>query len=181
MDSTRFDDHIRKLGKERFGRRAMLAFGLVTGLGAALGHDEPAEAGVGCLNINQRCKRHRQCCSGRCLGKKGKKRCRGHHAGTCPKGANFCTEGYSSACNGNANCFCHRTTGGARFCGSAVVAQYRACRRDTDCVAQGFPKGSACVDLRTGQFCEIARNQLYVTACMAPCGTPEDFPLPPQE
>jgi hypothetical protein len=65
---------------------------------------------------------------------------------------------------------CVVTTGNAPFCGSLLgfspAAHCQNCTRDADCLALGFPTGSACVQLG-GTFCngcEATQNR----ACLPP-------------
>ena len=137
----------------------------------------------GCLEVGDPCRRRQQCCSGICAGKRGKKRCRAHGAARCPqKTPGACTAKYNDipSLKCDARCFCYRTTAGSNFCSQGVYNDKRncaVCRRDADCVALGFPPGSACAPIpRSGTcagFCDTG------TACLAPCAV--DLPAPPEE
>ncbi len=127
----------------------------------------------GCLEYNDPCRKHTQCCSGICTGKPGRKRCRAHGAGTCSQqDEGVCTTPDNPGalrCNSNPRCFCFETTGGNNFCGAWF--DYRACascRRDKDCEAIGFPAGSACVPVAKGE-CTVS-GCANGMVCMAPCG-----------
>lgn len=163
-------------------RRAVLGGGLVTVAGRLGLRDgearkrrsrkkrpkKPKPNVYGCLSVGASCKRADQCCSGICEGKKGKWKCRAHDTGTCDQRADgYCEAGnpYLAQCNGG-GCLCFRTTGGSRICAGSV--QCEACQRDTDCLALGYPPGSACApvsgDLACADICEAGM------ACVTPCG-----------
>lgn len=127
----------------------------------------------GCLEYNDPCRSHRQCCSGICTGKPGRKRCRAHGAGTCSQRVEgICTttgNASSLRCNSNPRCFCFETTGGNNFCGAWFdYKDCASCRRDRDCLAIGFPAGSACVPVSKGECTTSGCPNGMV--CMAPCG-----------
>ena len=125
----------------------------------------------GCLEVSDPCRNATQCCSGICAGKPGRKRCRGHHTGSCSQqGQGVCTDPNPELqqCI-TTNCFCLRTTAGSNFCGNWFG--YKACstcKRDTDCQALGFPVGSACVPVSRGH-CTAAECASGMV-CIAPCG-----------
>jgi hypothetical protein len=136
----------------------------------------------GCLEVNDPCRKATQCCSGICTGKPGKKRCRAHGAGSCPQNTpGACTAPFVDvpALKCEAGCFCYGTTAGSNFCSSGVYNDQRnctTCKRDADCVALGFPPGSACAPIPKigicAGFCDSGR------ACLAPCGTEIPAPEP---
>jgi hypothetical protein len=125
----------------------------------------------GCLEVNDSCRRHLQCCSGRCTGKPGRKRCRAHGTGTCNQTNLAVCEAIGleqTRCNNSISCYCTRTTAGSSFCGDvSTTSDCAICKRDVHCVALGFPPGSACVPFATG-FC--AGSCPSGMLCMAPCG-----------
>lgn len=126
----------------------------------------------GCLNVGDPCKSPEQCCSGICEGKKGKRKCRGHGAGTCKQNQNQCTSlnPVLDVCNGTLDCGCFRTTAGASFCAQGFMAngsECADCQRDADCVALGFSPGSACAPISVGNCLGLCENG---TACLVPCG-----------
>jgi hypothetical protein len=64
---------------------------------------------------------------------------------------------------------CLRTASGEPFCGTLFGFQTsvncKACNQDADCLEFGFPPGSACVQLDSGQFCtgcEATNNRACV-------------------
>ena len=105
----------------------MLTAGLGGTLAGLLGRitvsDQPAAAAEGCATVGKRCRRAIQCCSGLCTGKHGKKKCRGHGAGTCTPDQDICTDSTPDLdkCNNNLNCICSRTTAGTSFCAFGVT------------------------------------------------------------
>jgi hypothetical protein len=164
MDTRQIDAIARWLGTNRT-RRATLRVLAATTAGAALTRLRPTAAdatggaGVepanafGCRSVGQHCRGDDAlCCSGHCRGKKPSKgrqdrsRCAAHNVGGCA-GGNGCEEP-SPSCGTGGVCF--RTTGGANFCGKVgdstpPAMQCRVCRRDADCVKQGFGAGAACL------------------------------------
>lgn len=109
----------------------------------------------GCLEVDDPCQTAEQCCSGICEGKKGKKRCLAHDTGTCKQ------DGQLVPCNNRTDCGCFRTTAGSDVCAGLATSECAVCQRDADCLALGFPSGTAC----TPGPCESGM------ACMPPCAT----------
>ncbi|MDQ3693184.1 MAG: hypothetical protein M3464_06115 [Chloroflexota bacterium] len=99
----------------------------------------------------------------RCRGKQDKKTCRVHNVGTCKPGPSFCQIGNDAVCGDL--CFCFTTTGNAHFCGKQVRGV--ECQRDAECVALGFPAGSACAK-NNGRVCEIETSTFCVSPCLGP-------------
>jgi hypothetical protein len=130
----------------------------------------------GCLSVKKTCKNPEQCCSGICEGKKGKRTCRAHDTGSCDQDvAGVCQSGtpINTACNNRADCHCFRSTGGSNVCSTGMACA--DCQRDADCIALGFPPGTACAPVSAGA---CAGNCPDGMACVAPC-SPE--PPPPSE
>jgi hypothetical protein len=135
----------------------------------------------GCVEVGQPCKGDSTlCCSGICQGaapKKGKpdtSRCIAHGTGSCTQeGEGFCTATNPGAlrCNNSINCACIETTAGSNFCyeGRADQAAKMCvqCRKDADCDALGFPPGSACAPVGTGNCAGLCATGM---ACLIPCG-----------
>jgi hypothetical protein len=134
----------------------------------------------GCLDVGDLCKSAAGCCSGICEGAKGKRTCQAHHAGTCDqREPGVCEAGNpaDTLCNGE-QCACVRTTGGSKFCATLFPPSDCAdCTKDTDCEAQGFPEGTACVPYG-GEFLCAGQCETGM-ACVAPCGT--EPPQPTEE
>jgi hypothetical protein len=128
----------------------------------------------GCLEVGDPCKVAEQCCSGICEGKKGKRKCQAHGIGTCEQDKpGLCEAGnpLSTICNGAA-CLCVRTTSGSNYCGTLLMPSACAdCKKDTDCEAQGFPPGTACVPFG-GEFTCAGQCEETGMVCLVPCGTP---------
>ena len=115
----------------------------------------------GCVAVGGACKgSNANCCSGVCHGKKSEKgerdktRCVEHNQGSCTPERNLCVldpaNNSATFCNpANPFAACTVTTGNANFCasfaGASVAGNCRACTRDADCTAEGFPPGTACV------------------------------------
>jgi len=171
MDHQRFDALIRKLGatpRSRRGALRLVTGGALAGLLAHAGIGVPAAA-AGCLTVAKPCRRASQCCSGICRRSRGKKTCRGHHAGTCKRDQNFCTAASAdlTKCNNNANCYCFQTTAGTSYCAEGTVGECADCERDADCVALGFPVGSACTRVGAGRCIGACASDRL---CAVPCG-----------
>lgn len=135
----------------------------------------------GCLDVGQPCRGNSAlCCSGVCQGKKPKKgkkdtrTCAAHHTGDCTPQRNYCDAipKVLALCNLPADtAFCTVTTGNAPFCASLLgfdaAVHCQACAKDSDCLALGFPPGSACV--QTGGDCN-ACEATQDRACFPPAG-----------
>lgn len=147
MDATRFDHWIRTLSTPS-SRRRMLS-GFLLGAITARFAIEEAAAGPDCKNVGKKCKKAKDCCSGVCKGKKGKKKCKAHDTGGCQAGQTFtgcggttvmCTT--SAAAQGG----CITTTGNAGYC--SATTNCFSCQRDADCVPFCGPQ-AACVTCAT--------------------------------
>jgi hypothetical protein len=123
----------------------------------------------GCLEIGDSCKSADQCCSGICDGKKGKRACRAHGAGTCKPQPGVCTnpDPGLGTCNNNNFCYCHRTTANSIYCADQEHTECADCRKDADCVALGYPPGSACIPYSEGICSGACESGM---ACVVPCG-----------
>ena len=185
MDSRHFDELVITLAQSR---RSLVAGALTAAAGllgiqaAAARHHKPRKPRpqpneFGCVDVGKPCRNSGNCCSGVCKGKKGRKRCRAHHTGTCKQGGvGHCLEPSVETCNGNAACACARTTAGSDVCVQAAPSGFdycTDCSRDGDCEALGYPKGSVCLPTHEGACaggCDSDR------ACFVPCGA--EWPLP---
>jgi hypothetical protein len=126
----------------------------------------------GCIEVGDQCSSADECCSGICEGKK----CRAHGIDVCQQDRpGVCTAGMDevSSLGCGANCWCFRTTAGSNFCGANVRTSppldCTNCRKDADCIALGYPPGSACAQVGRGNcsgWCDTGM------ACLVPCGTP---------
>jgi hypothetical protein len=126
----------------------------------------------GCIEVGDQCSSADECCSGLCEGKK----CRAHDTDICRQDRpGVCTAGLdelpSLGCG--TNCWCFRTTAGSNFCGPSPRTDPQldctTCRKDADCIALGYPAGSACAQVGRGHcsgWCDTGM------ACLVPCGTP---------
>lgn len=162
MHATHVDRLTRLLGAASAisRRRTLAALALeFLGLSVAPRH---AAAGPGCKNVGRKCKRRRQCCSGICRGKRGRKRCKAHDAGGCRAGqqSEGCG-GADTACTtstGNPG-VCETTTGNAGFC--AFSGDCFPCKKDADCRDVCGPR-AACIR------CVSTCSGVGGTACFGP-------------
>jgi hypothetical protein len=130
----------------------------------------------GCLEVNDACATEADCCSGMCEGKK----CRAHGTGVCRQdktGACTASESDVPALTCGNGCYCLRTTAGSNFCAEPPAAEGSPkcadCKKDADCLALGFPAGSACVPVELGHCSGRCESGM---ACLVPCGV--EFPAP---
>ena len=174
MDAFRFDRFTRALTTAP-SRRIVLQSLVATVLGLAPApplsavHARKRKNKVrrnefGCVNVGNVCKRHDQCCSGICRGKKGKKTCRAHDAKTCTSGQAdaFCKAGSpivgcitSTGRSGS----CYTTTGNAGFCAWEFTCV--SCTKDADC-------GPVCGAGSAGAACLRCEGCVEGTACGSP-------------
>jgi hypothetical protein len=143
----------------------------------------PVLNAFGCVAIGLPCRGDSAlCCSGICQGappRQGKPDtsvCIAHNAANCSPERGFCATGDDKRSVCGTSGICVATTGNAGFCASddnnSPEINCRVCGSDADCVAQGFPPGSACAVL-TGGFCVGENNCVDVngsngTACLVP-------------
>jgi hypothetical protein len=134
MDSIRFDRWTRGLSATSSRRQTLVA--LLSAFTARFATEEAA-AGPGCKNIGKKCKKKKDCCSGICRGKKGKKKCKAHNTGGCQSGqqSGVCG-GADVPCTSSAGEAgrCETTTGNAGYCSSSGF-QCTDCADDADCRA----------------------------------------------
>ena len=146
---------------------------------------QPVVNQYGCLEVGQPCRGDSSlCCAGICEGtaptKKGKSdtsRCVAHDTGTCQQdGPGICTSASSAniSCNNDSSCRCFSTTAGSNVCAHFDRRACASCQRDADCIALGFPAGSACTPFAEG-FC--AGQCASGMTCVIPCGVK----LPPEQ
>jgi hypothetical protein len=105
----------------------------------------------GCVNLGGKCRgKNTHCCSGRCQGKKPKKRepdasrCVDHDTGGCHAAQDQCATAFSPC---GSDGFCYRTTGNASFCGAYDSQWFNpctACTTDAEC-RPNFGPGAACI------------------------------------
>jgi hypothetical protein len=157
MDATSLDTLARTLGNGA-SRRMVLggvlaAFGLLNaGSVARKKKRKPLKRNqFGCVNVGAKCRGNdANCCSGICEGEKPKKRkkdrsrCAGHDARTCQAGQDTCAGPFFPCVSSrSATARCVITTGNAPYCAGDVFC--RSCARDTDCSAEEFETGAACI------------------------------------
>lgn len=135
----------------------------------------------GCLEVGDPCQSAAQCCSSICEGgicrAHGIDACLQNKPGICLAAPN---DFPSLACGpDNSACHCFTTTAGSSFCSSGVdvTNQHNCeqCKTDADCVALGWPSGSACAPVSRGHcngFCDTGM------ACLVPCGVAWPDPIP---
>lgn len=136
----------------------------------------PQPNAFGCLSVGVACSSEAECCSGICAGAK-KKTCQAHGTANCPQNhVGICLATTDEIpvlkCGNNDLCFCYTTTAGSNFCGDRGprLNDMRACadcQKDADCVALGFPVGSACAPVGNGYCSGRCPSGM---ACLPPCG-----------
>jgi hypothetical protein len=176
MDPHAFDRLARTLfaaGSRRAALGALLA-ATGTALGLTRGHRVAAQGcspGGECCKANGRgCHTGDNCCSGRCVRRRGKKICKqAGNQGLCEVGDDACTGTtfFCGTASDSGDCVCFATTKGHSFCGNNSEIQPGNC----DCTSgkeceRRLGKGAKCV--RVGADCEGACPGA-TTGCMAPC------------
>jgi hypothetical protein len=160
MDVVHFDRWTRRLAASIFGRRTV-ALGLLSLLAVASGAVE-STAARGCKRDGAKCKRNRDCCSGKCRRHKRKKR-------HCVSQFRGCQAGQSEAYCGGSDVFCTSPSGAIGICNTTTSGEGYctvgigcfACTEDADCVPSGGA-GSACI--RCPALCPDTGG----TACASP-------------
>ena len=180
MDGHRFDALARRLSTTGSRRAALRA--LAAGLVTFRLHWRIAQADhVPCtLKTNgKRCASGAECCSGRCVKKRGTKKrfCRkAPGQGTCTVVENIC-DTQSIECNtpGTPQCVCFVAEDGFSFCGrnADIVERCFICDSDADCEKRdGGQAGDRCVYCG-GNFCtSIPIGNTNGTACISRCPNP---------
>jgi hypothetical protein len=142
MDACRFDRLTRALAAAASRRQTLV--GLVLGAVALRGRGGEVAASPGCKKKGKRCKKNKDCCSGTCKGKKGKKKCKN------TAGARGCTIEDTcgvDSCPDFPGAACGVTVGGKPFCFTAAICF--ACSSDAQCVAQFGDSGPRCISCPT--------------------------------
>jgi hypothetical protein len=177
--STRHDLRTRRDTRRVKDRRAALGALLAatgTALGLAGGQHAAAQPicdvnGQDCCKVNGKsCHSGDDCCSGRCVRRRGKKVCKqAGNQGWCEVGDDACTGStfFCGTASDSGACVCFATTKGHSFCGNNSEIQPGNC----DCTSgkeceRRLGKGARCV--RMGADCEGACPGA-TTGCMAPC------------
>lgn len=163
MTTAQFDRWSRALSRAS-RRQTLLA--LLLGAETLFGKEDVV-AGTGCKNVGKTCKKKKDCCSGVCKGKKGRKKCKAHDTGGCQAGQR------EMGCGGDADVpctsasgeegVCDTTTGNAGYC--TVGAGCFPCTKDADC-RQFCGPSAACI--RCAPECADVGG----TACVGPSECP---------
>jgi hypothetical protein len=164
MDATHFDRLTRVLAHAGSRRQTLLAL-LLGGVLVTPVIDDAA-AGPGCKNVGKKCKKAKDCCSGVCKGKKGRKRCKAHDTGGCQAGQIQGTCGGTDvACTTSAGQpgLCNTTTGDAGYCGTG--GDCFPCTKDADC-REVCGSGAACVLCEGG--CDVGTVCHGLSSCFGP-------------
>jgi hypothetical protein len=158
MDRDRFDHLTRSLATLLTRRRLAGVFGLgalalPSLIGAKKRHKQKRKKRIkrnafGCVNVGKFCKRNGQCCSGRCKGKKSKKKCKAHDAGAgcvvgdqieaCGGTTKICTTSHGKIGS------CATTTGKVGYCFNTVLLG-STCGKDAECQAALGSTTAACL------------------------------------
>jgi hypothetical protein len=97
----------------------------------------------GCVNVGSICKNDKQCCSGICRGKQGKRKCKAHDTWGCSAGLDACVGPYQECLiAGSEDGICYTTTGNAGYCANWALCV--PCTQDADCRKYCGP-AAACV------------------------------------
>lgn len=173
MEANRFDAITRLLDHPATSRRALCGLSLsplawlvttLPGNNAEARRNRkhklknPKPNAFGCLEVGNPCRTAKQCCSGVCKGKKGKRTCRAHGVGTCTQDQlDWCAvESLAeehlalASCNGRQGLCIHTTTASNACVNFHVCAD---CKRDADCEAMGAPAGSVCAPFSGSRAC----------------------------
>jgi hypothetical protein len=105
---------------------------------------------LGCVNVGDACTKDAQCCSNRCKGSKGKKKCQGHDGAECRVGQDSCAKAVPCVIpRGLQAGICNTTTGKAPYC-RAVAGTCSDCHKDAECISVcGGQQAAACVTCAT--------------------------------
>lgn len=130
----------------------------------------------GCFEVGDPCTSAADCCSSICEGNV----CRAHDTGICsqdkPGVCSATTTDVPTFVCGN-DCYCFHTTAGSNYCAvpPAAVGSPKCadCKKDADCLALGYPSGSACVPVALGHCSGRCASGM---ACLVPCGV--EYPDP---
>jgi hypothetical protein len=167
MDAVRFDAWTRSLAVAASSRRRLLRLvvGSAAGVAAsAFGMPLVEATHHGCLHVGARCKQAQQCCSSRCRGKVGHKRCRAHGVLGCTRGTVDDVTCLGAGCG--TGCSCANTTGGAAFCAQNSGCFTTPCSTDEKCAVKTGIPGAACIE------CPFCTGGGAGTGCAEPCTTP---------
>lgn len=143
MEEGRFDSISMSVGRSASRRGAVRALlGGIVGLGGvALGVNEA----IACSSKRKKCRRHKQCCSEKCKGRRARKRCRcSPRNWWCNKPSDCCERG--SGCVGYAECY------GGKVCCRPRGAP---CRQACDCCgANDYCDTGQCLPRNSGTCSE---------------------------
>jgi hypothetical protein len=153
MDIQRFDAIGRWLAVGN-SRRSTLRGLVGSALAIGMGRLTLEEAAAACKNAGKKCKKAKECCSGACKGKKGKKTCR------CRTVRQSCTGTFSeNTCCGELKC----ATNGAGEPDRCCKVLEDSCSSNSDCCIAGAEcRGGECC-LGEGVNCLFAGSD----ACCA--------------
>lgn len=159
MDAGRFD-RLAQTWVVHSRRRALLA-ALAAALGGPLALLNQRQVTAGCREPGRDCRRGHQCCSGRCRGQRGEKKCRRVSSqDICSIRAAYCATAHSPTLCGE-DCGCWQRANGTAFCGSLIVV---TCAEDGKCA--NCPIGSVCVNGRL--CCPVGGHAICVQPCPHP-------------
>jgi hypothetical protein len=161
MDGFQFDAWTRRCLDVAASRRQTL-IGVLLGACFLRQGTEVGSAGPGCKNVGKPCQKKKDCCSGICKGKKGKKKCKAHDSGGCQPTADTCGQDIDCTTSTGEMGTCFTTTGNAGYC--ANDGGCSPCTRDADCKPLCGPQ-AACVRCT---YC-------LAGACFGPSGSSCNF------
>lgn len=164
MEPIRFDTWTRAFAN--LSTRRLTLHALLLGATANVWGVGDASAGPGCKDVGKKCRKAKDCCSGVCKGKKGKKRCKAHDTGGCTPGGNTVGCGGTDVACTTSNGVpgqCVTTTGNAGYCGTG--GDCFPCAKDADCRPVCGP-GAACIKCEVG--CTVGTVCLGLSSCIGP-------------
>jgi len=170
VDPIRFDRFAIVVGQRSTRRTAV---GLLAALSlSGLGRSQPAAAATCTLKANgDRCTTGTDCCSGRCVHKRGthKKFCRrAPGQGTCTIDFDFCGPVAQDNFCGSPSCSCFRRLNGASVCADT----------NTHCLSTGNCTNANCRALLGNKaFCGLSQSDGCCSpqsgVCLIPCPDPD--------
>ncbi|MFN8589817.1 MAG: hypothetical protein U0031_00055 [Thermomicrobiales bacterium] len=181
MDDRRFDAIARSLGHVATRRDALALLVALAGIPVNTAarkrqhHDHPpphrqVQVEARCRLNGSPCNTSAQCCSRKCEGGKGHKKCKSCTLKACSAKADLCRGGAICGCKGNPNCACWTGIAGDPVCASLPYGVCTPCENDATCEGLFGVAGSRCIKAESAACGCKAEGNPNGTACVAPCG-----------